>query len=254
MKIRSFRELHTWLKAFAEGDITLLVVQARGGLGKTYQVNRAFEGVRANVFSGHATPLSIYKDLYFNKDAPTVFDDVDALLLNKTTVALLKQICDTNEKKTVRYTSTAPAAADVPSSYETTTRTIIITNDLKSSGKNLGALLTRGVVLTFEPSAEEVFKALSAFAEDKEILKHLEGMFERIDEFNFRHYEIAVQVKAAGLDWRDWLERSTGAQNYRVIIEDCEDMPPAERFEYWKQKTGLSKRSYYRYAKEYKTI
>ena len=252
MLITTFDELHAWLKAFSDGEITLMVIQARGGLGKTYQVKRAFAGVKINAFSGHATPLSIYKELYFNRDAPTVFDDVDALLHNKTTVALLKQICDTGENKTVRYTTTAPAAADVPASYDTTTRTIIITNDLKRSGKNLGALFTRGVVLEFAPSHDEVFKALSSFAQDKEILSFLSGIYERIEDFNFRHYEVACQVKASGQDWRDWLERDTGAVNLMVVVRDCLLLSGDERFKLWVERSGLSRRSFYRYQKLYK--
>ena len=253
MRVTTFSELHHYMATFAEQEhITLLIVQSRGGLGKTFQIRRAFDGEKYNLFMGHATPLSIYKNLYFNRNDPTIFDDVDALLDNKTTVALLKQICDTNREKKVAYATTAHQAADVPQEYTTKTRVVIITNDLKKVGKNLGALHTRGVFIDFDPSNGEVFKTLSSFAQDKEILSFIGGVYEDLEGFNFRVYEKAVQLKKSGLDWKDYLEREYDTTNYRLIVEEMLTLKPSERLDYWKSKTGMSRRSMFRYQKKYK--
>lgn len=254
MKISTYDELYRFVDAFADGSLRFLIVSSRGGLGKTHTVREALQQNDHLLFNGHATPLSIYKELYYANPNLTVFDDVDSLLSNKTSVSLLKQICDTSDERIVKYTTTAGQAADVPNSYKTATRVILLTNDLKRTGKNLGALLSRAVVLDFDPTPQEVYDALSRFARDEEVLSFLKGVMSRIRDFNLRVYEKASMLKDSGIDWKDWIRREYGVLNERALYDKLVSLPTNDAIDVFRRETGKSRRSYYRFIKKYEGI
>jgi hypothetical protein len=113
--------------------------------------------VRVNA---HITPLGFYLLGYHSKDMPIVVDDVDSILDNKDVVALLKQFAETVDIKKINWISTTKLLGDVPNSYETKSRILIICNDLNVLSKKVGALLDRGWVIEFQPTVEELLRKM----------------------------------------------------------------------------------------------
>ena len=97
ISITTYLELSSFISAFGDGHLNMLVVCSRGGLGKSETVQRALEGDPV-IISGHETPLDLYGKLFDGRDRLVVFDEIDGLLANAANVGLLKQVCETREK------------------------------------------------------------------------------------------------------------------------------------------------------------
>ena len=206
IKVKTYKELQNYIKAFSRKKLNLLIVVSRGGLGKTFIAEEALIEEAPLTFTGHVTPLSMYMELYKRnkeeKDFIVMFDDVDALMLNKTNVAILKQLCDTREEKTIKYFTTSPTLKDVPKEFETSCKVLMNMNSLETEDNNLNALLTRAHLVDFNPSTEEVLKHLKEFADDKEILDFLEKYAPFVKSLNLRVYKRADEIKQSKLDWK----------------------------------------------------
>ncbi len=248
MKITTYKECQQYMQAFAHRNISLLVIRSEGGLGKTTLAKEVVPN--AIRFKGHATPLSIYMMAYKNPNALLIFDDVDTLMDNKTTVAILKQICELQEDKDVHYNTTYKAyGEDVPPQFTSNNKVMLLCNDIKKVGANMGALLTRGFYIDFDPNHNEILRKLKEFADDKEILEHLAHVHEHL-KLNFRVYEKCVEIKDSSpithLNWKQWLKNEYELNNDEDVVRELQSLPRKERDMAWKERTGKSTRTYYR--------
>jgi len=206
INITTYNEYREYMQAFKMKKLNLLTVVSRGGLGKTFISEDELMMEAPLVFTGHVTPMALYRALYLRsleeKDVIVIFDDVDALMQNKTTVSLLKQICDTRETKTVRYLSTSGMLGDIPREFDTNCKVLMLMNDLKPEDLNLKALMTRSHLVNFIPQDVEVLNNLRTFGTDKEILNFIEIYAPYSSALNLRCYVRAVELKNSKLDWK----------------------------------------------------
>ncbi len=204
--IKDYKALYEYVSAFGYKKLNLLIIVSRGGLGKTFITEEALIQHGPIIFTGHVTPLGMYRELLQRnkeeKDFIVIFDDVDTLMLNKTNVALLKQLCDTREDKTIRYVTTSPILRGLQPEFETSCKVLMLMNDMKTEDKNLNALLTRAHLINFNPPDTEVIRQMKTFADDKEILKFIELYAPFSKTLNFRTYKRAVELKSVRLDWK----------------------------------------------------
>jgi phage regulator Rha-like protein len=156
------------------------------------------------VFTGHVTPLSLYREVYERSQTDdnfvVVFDDVDALMTNKSNIAILKQLCDTRETKTIKYFSST--LRDIPQEFETKVKVLMLVNSLETDDKNLRALFTRAHVLHFDPVDIEVLNNMKTFADDKTILNYIHNFAPFSKSLNLRVYKRAEELKKSGLPWQ----------------------------------------------------
>lgn len=252
MLVRDYKTLCSYAKAFAEGHISLLIVKGEGGLGKTYTIQQVMKEQQHVMFNGHATPLSIYLRLFGHPTERVIFDDVDSLLANKVTVSILKQLCESNKIKTIRYDSTVRINKQaIPKEIRCTNNTCLLCNDMKKFGKNMKALLTRAVYLEFVPTKEEIMRQLSQFPElDKEVYSFIETNLANLKHLNFRLYMKAVELKIARLDWIEYITGEMANNLETELIMEIMDLPKKERNQIWKDKTGRHVRTLQRKIKE----
>ena len=204
--INSYEDYRKYMKAFKLKKLNLLTVVSRGGLGKTYMAEKELEDEAPLVFTGHVTPMSMYKAIYDRsrqeQDFIVIFDDVDSLMLNKTNVALLKQLCDTRETKTLAYYSSVAMLGSTPNNFETRCKVLMLMNDLNPADPNMKALMTRSHLVNFTPPDVEVLANMRTFGKDKEIFDFI-GIYAPFSEaLNLRCYKRAVELKDSGLDWK----------------------------------------------------
>lgn len=204
--LKNYKSLYEYMTAFGSRKLNLLIIVSRGGLGKTFIAEETLIEQGPLIFTGHVTPLGMYKELFERnkeeEDFMVVFDDVDALVLNKTNVALLKQLCDTREEKIIKYFTTSPILKNIPNEFETSCKVLMLMNDIKTKDKNLNALLTRAHLVYFDPPDTEIIRHIQTFGKDKEVLKfiHLYAPFSK--SLNLRIYKRASELKQAGLNWK----------------------------------------------------
>jgi hypothetical protein len=94
MIITTYDELKFYLNMFCHGNANLLVIESRGGLGKSKLIEEVLENVEYIKILAHVTPLRLYSLCYEHKDKAIVIDDVDALMENVDNIALIKQLCE----------------------------------------------------------------------------------------------------------------------------------------------------------------
>ena len=206
LEVKTYSELHDFVKAFAKKQLNFLTIVGKGGLGKSYIVENALIETGPLIFSAHVTPLKMYLELFERnleeKDFIVVFDDVDALMLNKTNIALLKQICDTRNEKIVKYFTTTPILKDIPNEFRTNCKVVMLMNNLEPEEPNLKALMTRAHLIYFNPPDIEILNYMKTFAKDQEILDFIERFAHFSKNLNLRVYVRAKELKDSGLDWK----------------------------------------------------
>ena len=256
MEIKKYNELREVLVKWADWNINLLIIESKGGLGKTFLAEKLLKESKEIkeseeeiylIIKSHATPLSIYKDIYKKSPSFIIFDDVDSLLFNKTNISLLKMICESTMYKKIKYMSTTPILSDTPQEYTTTAHTLLLTNHLQRSNKNLQALFTRGIIIQFKPSNFEILNYLKEFAKDKGILAYLEGNINIINNFNLRIYIELKEIKDSGLNWKDY------ALKLLEIEPKLEAVGKFSREDYVKNGFG-SQRDYYNWRAKYNRL
>lgn len=203
LSLTTYAELRRYGEAFAAGHFNLLIVTGGPGLGKS-RLLKELVGGRACWLEGHTTAFGMYVQLYEHRNRHLVIDDVDALHNNRDAVRLLKSLCQTDREKTISWNSRTRQLdeLDVPPQFSTTGKTAIIANDWQRLNLDVEALEDRGHVVHFRPSALEVHRQAAEWFTDQEVFDFLASRLAWFPQPSFRHYVAALELKRAGLDWK----------------------------------------------------
>lgn len=105
-----FDVLEVITNAALSGDINSLIVSGPAGLGKSYTVEKCLEEwdpseANHTVIRGYVKATGLFKTLYQyrQKGKVIVFDDSDSLFLDDSTLAMLKAVCDSTDRRRVSY-------------------------------------------------------------------------------------------------------------------------------------------------------
>lgn len=255
-KILTYQELTRLVNYFANEGSNIIVVGAPG-LSKTTIVEKAV-GDLGRKLDGNVTAFELYKLLHRHKDELIILDDIDSLYNNQSAVRLLKQACQTTSVKTVSWHSKAPDIGDgadqVPATFETTSRFIIIANEWKTRNQNVGAIVDRGILLNFEPSPEEVHRYVSGWFNDDEVLQFIGLLLPAATAVSARVYIQASHLRKAGLPWQRLICSTLGVseRTQKLIELESSRLKPMERAKAYQEATGVSQAAYYRHIKKLK--
>lgn len=257
LTIKTYHQLKKFVQAFAKKELNLLICVSRGGLGKTFIVEDALIEQGPLIITGHVTPLKLYLEVLERteeeRDFILVFDDVDALLLNKDIVALLKQLCDTKEDKTIKYFTTSPILKKFPSEFETSCKVIMLMNTLNPKEPNVKALMSRAHLVKFNPPDTEILEYLKSWAMDKTILNFIEKFAPFSKSLNLRTYVRAKELKNSKLDWKQEIINVLEVDERLFAIQKLlkQYKTDKERFEVFYKKGFGSRMSYFRAKKRF---
>jgi hypothetical protein len=156
--IHTYAALRQWLDGYRTGNLNLIFLMGRPGLGKSRLIREALQGHESLFLEGHATPLQTYALLYRNRDRLVVIDDEDSFHAEPIKIRLMKCLCSTEPAKRLAWESTSKLLKEMalPTEFSTTSKVAVLTNRLSSISPDLSALLDRGSVLSFEPTAAEI--------------------------------------------------------------------------------------------------
>jgi hypothetical protein len=201
--LKTYAELAAYVRAFAAGNLQLLMLFGPPGVGKSRAVRRALDRC-VGWISGQATPLGIYLEAYAHRHHPLVLDDVDGLYADRGGIRLLKALCQSEPTKTLSWHTATPILRrrEVPSHFTTSSRVALIGNDWKTLNADVAALEDRGHVLLFEPSALEVHRHAAGWFWDQEVFAFVAVHLHLMAAPSLRIYRQAWELKQAGLDWR----------------------------------------------------
>lgn len=133
---KRFNALDVMSRATAKGVNRAMIVSGPAGLGKSFGVERAateIAGEFAHV-KGYIRPTGLYKLLYENRfpGKLIVFDDIDSLFNDETSLNILKAACDSSDVRQISWRSNAIMETEdgesIPNSFEFEGSIIFITN------------------------------------------------------------------------------------------------------------------------------
>lgn len=228
---KRYANVESYIKQIANGKIHNLIVNGPPGVGKTHSVENylsKYAHGKYKVVKGHMTPLSLYGNLYFHREANSVLvlDDIDSVFKKIEGVNLLKAAIDTSPVRRISWESTTPLrGVGIPTSFEFKGSVILVSNigfDGHSKGNlsaHLDALKDRSYkIIVADNSKESCFKQVCFMVTQKELLSSfnltkgqeyslLEYMESNLEKFN--KVSLRTAVKLAQLmainaqDWRD---------------------------------------------------
>ena len=253
--IREYEELRDFATAFAKGFYELLVVVGDAGTGKS-QLRRLIQrllGDKWGLLRGYHAELALYKKLYRYRYYPIVMDDIDSLFEGSIKTGLLKSVCDTNPVKCVEWDSTHRAFDEgLPNTFESISRVMIVANDLKKMTKDLGAILDRGMVVRFQPTALNLHVEVAAggWFDDNEVFREIGKYLYLMVHPSFRFYVTTRTTSAPGWtgsrsccgNWRKPRTTTCSSSPRRSCTTPATRPRRSRKRRSWRTRTGAPRR------------
>lgn len=248
--IDSYEDLYRFAAAFATRKLNLLIVIGRPGVAKSETIRAALPD-NACWIEGNATAFGIYEKLFENRGELVVIDDVDSIYADKSAVRLLKSLCNSRPTKQLSWNSRA-AGDRIPREFETTSHTCIIANDWRELDANVEALMDRGQLIRFDPTAEEVHRKTAEWFRDEEVYLWFGDHLDYFPTLSMRDYVKCAELKNAGFRWREMMLGHV-PQNIRVMIDVLADSTLStedDRANRFRERTGASRATYFNTKKK----
>jgi hypothetical protein len=248
-----YGELEHFARGFATGGFRCLIVQGAAGLGKSRIFKKALGNDGLVLEGGKLTGINLYKELYYNIDRRILLDDIDSLYCDRTAIAVIKAVCNSELVRTVSWHSSTYLLKqeDIPINFESRSNICIIANDWRELNKNITAVENRGFVIQFKPLPILVHDEAYQWFKDKEILRFVGKYLYWIPQPSFRYYTNMLDAKNAGLDWRRFFLEDIGLTKDEIVLLNLQDdggYPTEEaRAKEWCERTGKHRATYFRH-------
>ena len=252
--VNTYAELDRYVRAFADGMLTLLILLGTAGLQKS-RIVRETLAPKACWFEGNATAFGMYRQLYRHRDQPVVIDDVDAIYTDRAAIRLLKSLCQTEARKRISWHSGSPTLdrENIPQEFTTTSRVLLIANEWRSLNAHVTALEDRGQVVVFQPTPLEVHVRAANWFWDQVVFDFIGQHLHLISEPSMRDYFKAWELKEASLDWKAPLFQRWGVAAAKLLVARLKADPsfPSEeaRVKAFRSAGGGSRATYFNHAK-----
>jgi len=215
-----YGNLRNYVKMVTEGYSNLLMLDAKGGLGKTWNVRKTLskqcDGSLWFHQKGFTTPIELYKTLWKarNRGSILFLDDMSGITGNTKAIDMLKAATETDsEENWVQYRTSRDIDhpemndATLPNSFCFNGRVIISFNDTPSN-HHFNALKDRGTYYNLSFDHSERIEII------KEIAK----------KSDFSSLSVPIQQDTA-----NWIERVTNS-SYDVTIRTFEEIIKMREF------------------------
>jgi len=208
LALTKFVELVPYIDAFARGLFEFLVIIGRPGLSKSTLLRLHLPELSCWI-KGNASPFKVYCKGFKFLNLPIIFEDADSLLRSLPGIILLQQLTEHEGDKTLSWDTASHRLKQlgIPNEYTTSSKVCLVTNHWGRLKAALAGLEDRGIISAFEPSAAEVHQQVlqEGWFGDTDILDFIGGNLWMNLAPTMRYYTKAQQLKAAGMDWRDYL-------------------------------------------------
>ncbi len=242
-----------------------LFIEGRSGWGKTHTIRKTLvdlgyeqdlnEKGGFHIISGKTTYLELVKSLYeYSNCSFILMDDLYGALESEGMLNILKEATDTigkerfisnRTKKTDRY--------DLPEVFPFKPKLIVITNQIKKkTNPHVKALLNRGRVFTIDFDYKTKIRILKKVANEKginkEVLDYLIDKTSEGTDFSIRTLLHAKDYYEHSDNWREHVSAELKMDKETALIMSLfkSDKSRTEQAKEYKEKTGRSKRTYYR--------
>jgi len=211
--VRTYTAMNWIVDAFHTGALPFIVIEGSPGVGKSRSFRpRAVSD--CNVLECTTRAFAAYTWLYPREQVDAIaLDDTEVLMGQPEGLALLKGLCQTEKVKRVSWNSTAADREGLPRSFDISAKVMLLANSIPRKGSSMAAVLDRGHLYRFEPTAYELHKEILRWGLDGQFPPHVDSEvyafigtnLSLIAQPTFRDYTKGTEKRLAGLDWKSWL-------------------------------------------------
>jgi hypothetical protein len=263
------------------GDYSnMLMLDAKGGLGKTYNVKRVLDADmhedKWTHMKGFTTPVELYKTLWSAQDDGHILflDDMSGVTGNTKAIDMLKAATDTNgDENWVEYrTSRAiehpeKPEEELPKTFCFRGRVIMSFNDTPDN-EHFNALKDRGTFYQLNFTYKERLSLVREIAklqgfsdltvtEQQETAEWVASVSNSSMDVSLRTFQNICQMRYFGQETGEsWERMAMGVfdidhEKYIIIqMREADRLSVEEQVEYFKQETGRSESHYYNLLSE----
>lgn len=176
-----YNSFNHFVSATAQGFQRSLLIKAKAGIGKTYQITQTLrETVGENGYekiSGHVSPLALYQRMHENPESVIFLDDCSAVLKDRQAMELIKAATETEvNTRTVSWDSnTNKLPETIDNEFEFKGQLIICANQIPDTGSTkeiLDSLKDRSINIELDLTYREridLIKQVAYITETEEI-------------------------------------------------------------------------------------
>lgn len=271
-----YGSLENYVKMVIGGYSNLLMLDAKGGLGKTYNVRRVLSDELSSDqwthMKGFTTPIELYKTLWSAQQSDHILflDDMSGVTSNTKAIDMLKAATDTNGSENwVEYRSSrgidhpTQEGEELPQTFNFRGRIVMSFNDTPDN-EHFNALKDRGTYFELDFNYKERLSLIREIAklpnfsdlsvsEQQETAEWVASVTDPSMEVSIRTFENVCDMRhyaqdQASANWeRMALEVfNIDHEKYLIIrMRENSDLPINDQVEYFKQETGRSESHYY---------
>jgi hypothetical protein len=267
--VESYAEFRDDVRAFGNGKYNFLMVIGWAGIGKTETALAELSEEDFLYVRTKLTAFEFYCQLWEAEKAGLSFvvvDDVKALFRNKDALSLLTALTETRKIKRLSWNTASVGNSrgrkdaegdEIPNSFETDMRLLLIVNEWETLGEDVRALESRGTCVIFEPTPYEVHLevARGGWFKDQEVYDAVHQYLKVMTKPSMRHYVAAAEQKAAGRPWRkrllEWVVGSEKLQQVLSLLQDSALKSDRARAKAFEERGWGSERTFWRLKKEF---
>ena len=260
-----YGDLPHYLDMFNKGFIKCVIITGKAGGGKTFQAKSKVDELVT--IGGHISAYQLFQKLYENKDREKIlFDDIESLLENKDTIALLKQALDTNEPRIISWFTTRPS--DIPQQFEFNSSVVFCINEIPTN-KGFEPIASRSLTYNVDFTWEEMIQMMYIFSkkpreinnitispkERHEIIDYIrEHSSEATLNFNLRTLDKVERFFAFNRDtWKKRVEHMLNKEDdtLSLIMRLIRDYGRTkDQLKHFNEESGLGRATFFRYKKK----
>jgi hypothetical protein len=245
------------------------LVLAERGIGKTYCVLEALENQKLKrgkdfVYNnGNITPLALFKLLSKYQDKIVVLDDIEGVLSNKVALSIIKgalsEVGRTGKRLVSYHTS---QDIDTKKTFDFTGKIILILNSASEKNSIGRSLLDRTIFFDMRITNKELIARVDEIIPDIDTelkLEEKQEVWEKIKPYAFNsRFSLRALIRAFSFysqDKKGWFRMFLNTLDMndeeRIMCEiDDEDISTEAKIKKYQEKTGKSRRSFYRAKKK----
>jgi hypothetical protein len=269
--------------AVRQEKITGMIIYGEAGLGKTYTILKTLGelGLKAGVvddsvngdyyyIASHITSVELYNLLYKYRDKIIVIDDVEQLLENLKSLAILKSALWSSIDKRYVYYHSPTHLLEAPKEFEFKGKIFLLLNKIPTKNKEvidslMSRVLTYKLHFDYQTRIKIMYEISKLFKIPLEITDYLKDKYTpALENFNFRTlvqistiYEYYKQNPPTnGVNWKVITDKLI-EQNSNPILSIVwqlmnSNLSVNEQVREFGDKTGYSRRTYFRLKNQLK--
>jgi len=279
-----YGNLRNYVRMVTQGYSNLLMLDAKGGLGKSHNVRETLSAERSDDMwvhrKGFTTPIELFKTLWMARREGTVLflDDMSGITNNSKAIDMLKAATDTEgDENWVEYSTSQEIdhplvdGASLPNQFCFRGNIIMSFNDTPDN-RHFDALRDRGTYYNLSFTYQERLELIKEIAKIKDFsgltVSQQRDTAKWVESVTDASFEVTIRTLEEVCKMREFAQANPDAnwekmglevfdldyRKHRIIeMREAAEMPVAEQVDAWCDEFDQSESTYYDLLSEVKS-